>query len=60
MISDKRLGQILEGLELEASELEAAAQIAAQHGMYESGSALRQKASGIRRTIETLTVHKAL
>lgn len=38
----------------EADELERAAKIAAQNGMYESGAALRNRAAGIRRAIEVL------
>lgn len=45
----------LAGLTAEAEELEKAAKIAAQNGMYESGAALRNRAAGIRRALEVLS-----
>lgn len=44
----------LEGLAAEVVELERAASIAAQNGMYESGAALRNRAAGIRLALENL------
>lgn len=45
----------LADLTAEAEELERAAKIAAQNGIYESGAALRNRAAGIRHALEALT-----
>lgn len=45
----------LEAIVAEATELEAAAKIAAQNGMFESGANLRNRAAGLRRALEILT-----
>lgn len=41
-------------LATEADEMELAAKVASQNGMFESGAILRSKAAGIRRAIEIL------
>jgi len=50
-----RLAIRMAGLTAESEELERAAKVAAQNGMYESGAALRNRAAGIRRALEVLT-----
>ena len=54
MISDKDLRKLIEAAGEQAMELETAAKVAAQNGMYESGAALRNKADGVRIVIEAL------
>ena len=50
---------LLASLTTTACDLERAAKIAAQNGMYESGAALRNRAAGIRHALEILTPYKA-
>lgn len=47
-------------LDSAARELETAAKVAAKSGMYETGAAMRNKASGIRHAVKILTTGGAL
>lgn len=54
-MSNLQLATQLEAIEREAVEMEAAARLAAQNGMYESGAGLRNRAAGLRRALLILT-----
>lgn len=60
MITAEQTAAAIAAMNLDAEEMEAAAKVAAQNGMYETGAALRNKASGIRHAVKILTTGGAL
>jgi len=60
VITAEQTAAAIAALNLDAEEMEAAAKVAAQNGMYETGAALRNKASGIRHAVKILTTGGAL